>query len=337
MCGVLQNRLGYDAGFGAAGIGMLIGLATFLGGASWGRIEDTKARRRPPAAHEPAAHAHDAHDEEPLLPVVVVEAPPRPPSEVELQGAHGSARNRSIRSPMLPLLGVCALVIPFWVAYDQLANTVPLFFRERTARQLPGGYTIPAAWLQSVNPLFCITLMPVLTTLWARQARRGAEPSTIVKMALGCALQAAAWLLLAVGCVGMTEDAKAPLSLPIVTTMVLTAGQLYLAPVGLALVSRCCPPHARSTAIALWFCAGGLGSMIAGPIGGLYSRWHPSWFFALLALISGTGGALMLVAAPRLLREVALAGDLAAAAKRGDDDPQSELTASATTVRERGL
>ena len=67
---------------------------------------------------------------------------------------------------------------------------------------------------------------------------------------------------------------------PIVATLFLTAGQLYLAPVGLAFVSRCGPASARSTAIGIWFLAGGIAGLIAGRVGTLYSSWSaPSFFF----------------------------------------------------------
>ena len=53
--------------------------------------------------------------------------------------------------------------------------------------------------LQALNPLVCVGCMPLLTGLWARQAARGAEPAPLVKMAIGCALQGAAWGLMALG------------------------------------------------------------------------------------------------------------------------------------------
>ena len=78
--------------------------------------------------------------------------------------------------------------------------------------------------------------------------------------------------------------------------------QLYLAPIGLALVSRCCPAHARATAVGFWFVAGGVGGLLAGPVGALYSRWAPPAFFALLAGLSAAAALGMLCVAPRLQR-----------------------------------
>mmetsp|Transcript_42499 Transcript_42499/g.103112 ORF Transcript_42499/g.103112 Transcript_42499/m.103112 type:complete len:195 (+) Transcript_42499:1055-1639(+) len=92
------------------------------------------------------------------------------------------------------------------------------------------------------------------------------------------------------------------LIVPLLATLLLTSGQLFLAPVGLALVSRSAPVHARSTAIGLWFLAGGVAGLLAGQVGVLYSIWKEPSFFLLLAAMCFVGAALMAKVAPRLNR-----------------------------------
>ena len=53
VCGSLQHHFDYDAGFGAAGIGMLIGLATFLGGSRW--LASSPTHRRGDRLHRVGA------------------------------------------------------------------------------------------------------------------------------------------------------------------------------------------------------------------------------------------------------------------------------------------
>ena len=113
---------------------------------------------------------------------------------------------------------------------------------------------------------------------------------------------------------------QAPLALPLLATLLITAGELFLAPIGLALVSRCGPAHARSTAIGLWFLAGGLAGLVAGPVGTLYSAWSPPSFFLLLALVCLLDTALMRWAAPRLQRAALAHGSSSGEAKREADD-----------------
>ena len=310
-CGALQQHFGYDVGFGAAGVGMCVGLVTFLLGSPWLRLGGvrTQATRPTVEADDNDGSVESQQDQESLLPRL--KEPPTCTETVEASTGGATAAvspmpAASGMATMLALAGLCGLVIPFWVPFEQAANTVPLFVRDLTNRDvLPGGYAFPTAWLQSFNPLFCIVLMPLLTSLWAWQRRRGLEPSPMMKMAMGSGLQGVGWTIFSLGSVGVTPGAKAPLALPVASLFLLAIGQLYMCPVGLALVSRCCPPHARSTAVGLWFLAGGLGGGLAGPVGALYGAWPATRFFALLGGISFAAAASMAACAPRMQRLLA--------------------------------
>lgn len=385
VCGSLQQAVGYDAGFSAAGVGMLIGLACYIGGERHLPSEDLGAARgcrwRLVGGHH-AAHRGGEETRElerlELLSTPRCAGDDRPVEEREAHridaeleahqleslgcGTASSARHIDHSSqngrgdcngcdglngpngrddgnghrgqvPRSRLAGglasdtlrataalvlLCTLVIPFWVAYEQLSNTVPLYFRDVVDRSF-GGKQLPAASLQSFNPLFSVLMMPALTTLWTRQAQRGNEPSPTTKMAIGCLLQGAGWLLLAVGSrtASSAADSKMPLALPLLSTFLLTCGQLYLAPIGLALVSGCCSARARSSAIGIWFMAGGVAGLIAGPIGTLYSYWSPPAFFSLLCGLCVANGCLIYTVAPRLVRMAqVLAGSQSGEAKR---------------------
>lgn len=282
VCGAAQQASGYHLGFGVAGIGMLVGLAFYLLGARW--LPPAEAPRRRPCC-----------------------APPDPAEEAwPLQQA-------------LSLLAICLLVIPFWAAYEQTSNTLPLFFQDCTRRSLLGA-EVPAAWLQALNPLVCVGCMPLLTGLWARQAARGAEPAPLVKMAIGCALQGSAWALMALGSLGASPERKVSLLLPFAVVVVLTIGELYLSPIGLAFVSKCVPAHARGTAIGFWFLASGLAGPLAGELGVLYSLTPYPLFFALLAALSLANGLLIYGARHRLTR---------GATSGGESEPLRRSTAQA--------
>ena len=83
----------------------------------------------------------------------------------------------------------------------------------------------------------------------------------------------------------------------------------------------CGPPHARSTAIGLWFLAGGVAGLIAGPVGTLYSAWSPHNFFLMLVALCLADAALLRWAAPRLQRAaLAHSARPTGEAKRGAED-----------------
>ena len=90
------------------------------------------------------------------------------------------------------IIALLVLFVPntlFWATYEQMGNTticgsMPI----STARIDLFGWTaqIPTTRFLAFNPFMIFAFTPFVVALWARQAARGTEPSTITKMALGC-------------------------------------------------------------------------------------------------------------------------------------------------------
>jgi len=109
-------------------------------------------------------------------------------------------------------------------------------------RVLPG-----AAYLQAVNPFMIIALTPPLTRLWEWQARRGSEPTQITKMGIGAGLLSVSYIILAAAASASGAGTGAGTSggggkmgagWLVLHLTVLTAGELYLSPVGLSFMVR---------------------------------------------------------------------------------------------------
>ena len=81
----------------------------------------------------------------------------------------------------------------FWATYEQQGNTIVLWADQYTDRHVLGG-EIPVTWFQAFNPFMIFAFTPFIVALWRRQGTR--EPSTVAKMAIGCLLNAAAWLIM---------------------------------------------------------------------------------------------------------------------------------------------
>jgi proton-dependent oligopeptide transporter, POT family len=158
VCGTLGETFGWHWGFGAAGVGMLTGLAIYLAG-----------ERYLPAAKTPANIA--------------------PADLVEKSGG-------SRRDTFMLLLAVGLAVTVFRGAYEQVGNTVALWI-EGVNRHAGSG-VIPMTWFQSLNPLLVIVLTPILLARWKRRSEQGREHSPLQKMALGALVGAGAYALLAV-------------------------------------------------------------------------------------------------------------------------------------------
>src|SRR5207253_1697994 len=87
------------------------------------------------------------------------------------------------------LLVLCLPLSLFWATYEQQGNTIALWAEDHTDRSINLIFwsgEIPTTWFQAVNPLLIFAFTPMVIGLWSSQARRGREPSTGVKMTLGC-------------------------------------------------------------------------------------------------------------------------------------------------------
>ncbi|MCI3179496.1 MFS transporter [Caulobacter sp. CCUG 60055] len=254
VCGTLGETFGWHWGFAAAGVGMAGGLAIYVAG----------ARYLPP---EPLRAADRGRADEP------------PPGDL--------ARRLWL------LAGVAATVVIFRVAYEQLGNTVALWADQGVDRHV-GGWTIPMTWFQSLNPLLVFALTPVLVARWTDAARRGREPSSIVKMAIGAAVVGASFLLL--GAVDLwTGGARASWVWLAVFFAVLTVGELYILPVGMGLFGRLAPPRIAATTIAVWCLALFAGNLAAGVVGVLWGRMPHGQYFLLMAAFAGASSLILLL------------------------------------------
>lgn len=252
VCGALGEIYGWHYGFAAAGVGMLIGLCTYVAGGRYlpsndsGRITDTPK-------------------------------------------ATGDFKQRFVL-----LIAIAGAVIIFRGAYEQLGNTVALWAEAFVDRRLTGGWNIPFAWFQSLNPFFIFLFTPIIIPMWTMLARRGREPSSLVKMTVGAAIVGASYLMLAVLTPAVPGNNVHWLWFTGFFVL-LTLGELLILPVGLSLFGRWAPAHLTATTIATWFCAGFAGNLFAGWLGSLMAGLGYSSFFVLIGGVAVTSGALLLL------------------------------------------
>jgi POT family proton-dependent oligopeptide transporter len=253
-CGTVGELYGWHWGFTLAGIGMVSGLVIYLIGGRY-------------------------------LPPEPPRAPPAPAIAREYAG--GTARRFAL------LAGIVAMVVIFRIAYEQDGNTLPLWIEH--ADRSVGAFDIPMTWFQSLNPLLVLLLTPWFVARWVRHAREGHELSSIRKMAVGACVVGLSYLLLAA--VAATSDGAVVANgwiWLIIFFVVMTAGELYILPIGIGLFARLAPVGFAATAIALWFLANFFGNLLAGAFGRLWSSLSPPQFFAATAAIAVLSGALLL-------------------------------------------
>ena len=169
----------------------------------------------------------------------------------------------------------------FWAAFEQQGNTIALFAERLTDRSvgfLDWRAEIPITWFQAFNPLMIILFTPMLVEWWARRARRGAEPSTLRKLTLGCLGLASSYLILAFAAVA-SEPGRASWLWLLVYFAVITLSELHFSPITLSFVSRIAPAGSRAMLMGFWFTSMFVGNLLAGWIGGYWSTLGSVPFF----------------------------------------------------------
>jgi POT family proton-dependent oligopeptide transporter len=254
ICGTLGEFYGWHWGFGAAGVGMVLGLIVYVWG---GKYLPEQGR---PAVARPAA-------------------------------ASVSSKSNS-RATALLLLAIGLAVTIFRGAYEQVGNTVALWADSGVDRAT-SLMEIPMTWFQSLNPMIVFLATPLLLAWWKQRAARGRESSSMQKMATGAGIVAASYLLLALAAT-MAGGERASWLWLAAYFVVFTLGELFILPTGLGLFARLAPPSLGATTIAAWFFAIFTGSMTAGLVGTLWSRLSHPLYFVLLAVIASLAAALLL-------------------------------------------
>ncbi len=236
------------------------------------------------------------------LAVVLAGARHLPPDAPHLaQAARPELRAllRTHRTRVTAVVALAGLNILFWSVYEQQGDALALFIEDRVSR---GG--VPSAFFQSLNPVFILLLTPAVNALWRWQAKREREPHAITKMALGCALLAASFALLAFGCAA-AGDARTPAAWVVLHLLVLTLGELYLSPVGLSFVTQVAPAELAALLMGIWFLSSFFGNYAAGALGARYADTPPATFWLLCALLAGANSGALLAARRPIQRALA--------------------------------
>lgn len=273
ICGTLGEVYGWHYGFGAAGVGMVIGLSVYLFGQSWlapdNLMKSGAALKKAP------------------LPLAAQE-----------------------KSRIWGLMAICLVSVAFWAAYEQQGNTIALWADTYTDRNV-FGREFPASWFQSLNPALIFLFTPIVVTFWAWQSKRRREPSAVSKMAVGCFLLASGFFVM-VPAASLYSASGSPVSMfwLILFTILVTLGELYLSPVGLSLVTKLAPARMVSMMMGTWFLSSFVGNYAAGFLGYYWEIVPKDVFFIMIGAIALIAGLVIMLVLKPLKRATGLEYDL---------------------------
>lgn len=278
IAGWLGQTYGWSYGFGAAGVGMLLGLVVFV----WGKpLLVGRGEARDPARLEVKTMGIKF---EWLLYILSFAAVGLVWILIQYQALVGTLlgvagailvgyvlftavaklesedRDR-IFAAMFLIFGS----ILFWALFEQAGSSLNLFTDRSVDRNI-FGIEVPASVFQSINAIYIVLLAPLFAILWTFLGRRGLEPSAPAKFGLGLMQLGAGFLVLVAGALAAGSGSLTPVIFIFLIYLLHTTGELCLSPVGLSAMNRLAPSHMASLIMGTWFFASATGNFAAGLI-----------------------------------------------------------------------
>ncbi|HHF3132753.1 TPA: peptide MFS transporter [Vibrio diabolicus] len=270
VSGSVTTSYGWKAGFVAAGVGMLVSLVMQMVLAqSW--LGDIG---REPAAKRDLSNKNSTTKQ------------PLTKEEV----------NR-----LKVILVMSLFTIVFWAGFEQAGGLMNIYTQQYTDRMI-GGFEVPAAWFQSLNPFFIITLAPVLAVLWVKLGKR--EPTSPVKFAMALFFLAIGFLCM-VGAVleqGGDTTVKTSMLWLVGAFFFHTLGELCLSPIGLSLVTKLAPLRLASLMMGAWFGCNAIANYVAGYVGSHVGELGAMAIFSGIAVSATVSGVILLLFSNTLVR-----------------------------------
>ncbi len=268
IVGTIAEKVDYQYGFLAAGVGMLIGVILQLS-ASQKYLGDL--------GKEPSAKQSQKKSDGVVKPLTQEE-----------------------RDRIKVILIMSFFTIVFWMGFEQAAGSMNLFAKNQTDLVF-FGWEMPASWLQSVNPLFIIILAPIFASLWINMGDK--EPNSTVKFSLAFLFLGLGFLCM-VGAalqIGDSSTTKAHVLWLVGAYLFHTIGELCLSPIGLSMVTKLAPLRYLSLMMGMWFFFSGVGNYAAAEVGKLVGETGPLQAFGGVVIASFVSGIILFLIREKLI------------------------------------
>ena len=306
LTGLLHKSYGFHVGFGAAAVGMALGLVIYSFG-----------RKNLPESVRTVANPLPAGDRKRyalifaaiLLAVILaftlkIVTPANLASTIAyvvigasviyfvliLRSPRVNATERKHVFAFIPFYIASAA---FWALFQQQFTFVAAYSDARLDRHL-FGWEMPASWVQSINPVFIVLLAGVFATMWTKLGKR--QPRTSVKFGLSLIVVGIAFLCF----IPLDSLAKTPLLAMVGILLLCTIAELLLSPIGQAVTTKLAPAAFGTQMIALFFLSVSLGTTLSGVLAGYYTEGNEIPYFIAMGGTAVVLGVAMVAATPAL-------------------------------------
>ena len=268
LAGYLGETYGWKYGFGAAGVGMLLGLVVFVLGKGLLNGAGEPPVRAGGKVADPVLYGIGIASvgviwaliqyQDVIQNLLIV-------SGIGLLGYvlyQAFKLDKEPRQRIFAILFLIALNPLFWGLFEQAGGSLNLYTDRYVDRA-----GVPASLFQSINPIYIILLAPIFAWLWTALGKKGLEPSAPAKFALALAQVGLGFLVFTWGAGLVGANVMTPVIFVFLIYFLHTTGELCLSPVGLSAMNRLAPKFMASLIMGAWFYMTAVGNFVAGKIG----------------------------------------------------------------------
>lgn len=186
------------------------------------------------------------------------------------------------------------MVIVFWGAFEQAGGLMNLYTESKVDRVL-FGWEIPTVMFQSLNAGFIIIFATLVASVWAKRKLKGKEGSSIFKMAVGIIIMGFGFLFMVFAAMQFEKSGTSSMIWLVLAYLFHTIGELCLSPVALSFITKLTPVKYASLMMGVYFAATGLGSKVAGIVGEAASNFGEYTIFLGILIFTVVVGSLFIM------------------------------------------
>ena len=289
IIGVVVAKWGWHAGFGLAGIAMILGLMVYIWGQKYikhvGNKPTAEEKRNDVSLVKIFSNIFNSPAQLALL-VVLLALSLYAGFTFEgvdhwgygalfiflsfvvglLMMIFKSLETQILKDRFLVLLLSFLLVIVFWGAFEQAGGLMSVYTETKTDRML-FGYLIPTPMFQGLNAGFIILLAVWVANIWAKRKLKNKEASSLFKMATGTIIMGLGFVFMILAVREYDANGSSGMQWLVLAYLFHTIGELCSSPVSLSFVTKLAPVKYASLMMGLYFAATGLGGKVAGILG----------------------------------------------------------------------
>ncbi|NWE52778.1 peptide MFS transporter [Brevundimonas sp. P7753] len=253
VCGTLGEVYGWHYGFGAAGIGMAVGLGVYLAGARFLPVDPPVAGKKHEARHRL------------------------------------SKTDWRVLGLLLAMLPVLALAL---LGNQQIFNAYMIWAQNSFDFSLL-GHTMPTSWLITFDAAASVVMLALSVLFWRLWSRRFPEPDEITKLVIGAGVTVLAFVVLAAGAAQSTNGAKISLWWAVAFHIINSIGFAHLVPVALALYVRMAPKAVGATIVGIFYLHLFVANNLVGWAGTRFETMAADRFWMAHAVVAGVSAVIL--------------------------------------------